>query len=687
LASSAGASGDPHRWLEEVRSERALDWVRARNAATERALAGSKTFDALFSDALSALDAEGRIPELEQRGDHVYDLWQDEAHPRGIWRRTPVDELRAAPARWETILDIDALAEREGVKWTFKGASCLPPEHARCLVRLSPEGGDAVEVRELVMDTRTFVDPEAGGFHLPEAKTDVAWIDADTIFVATDFGEGSLTTSGYPRVVKIWRRGTPLAEAETVLETDPESIAVGPRRYFGDPPVDIVTESLTYWTHRYHQWLDGALVPLSLPEDAVVADRYRDGLLVQVKSDWTIGAETYPVGAVVFARLDALRAGEGGHEVVVAPTDTTTIEEVAATRAGVLVRLLDDVRGRLRVHRRGPDGRWTSERLPLPDTGALEIMSAGDDRATAFVTYEGFLTPTTLYLAHTETAQVERLRQQAATFAAELFEVEQHFATSADGTRVPYFQVARKDMERDGSNPTHIFSYGGFRNSLTPSYSGSYEDLSGAYGKLWLERGGVFVLANIRGGGEYGPAWHRAALKADRERAFEDFEAVAGDLVARGVTSPEHLGIEGRSNGGLLVAATMLRRPDLYGAVICGVPLLDMKRYHRLFAGASWMGEYGNPDVPEEWAFISRYSPYQNVPEDAELPPIFMYTSTADDRVHPGHARKMTARLRARGHEALYYENLEGGHGGSSTHEQLAYRLALAYAFLWDQLE
>jgi prolyl oligopeptidase len=344
------------------------------------------------------------------------------------------------------------------------------------------------------------------------------------------------------------------------------------------------------------------------------------------------------------------------------------------------------VRGRLYRYEPAENGGWQRRAIPFPDHGSLGVMTVDDEKGDLFVRFETFTTPPALYHVPAADPKPALLMSQEPTFDGGRFEVSQHWATSADGTRVPYFMVARKGLELDGTNPTHIFSYGGFRVPLTPSYSGSYEPLHGAYGKLWLERGGVFVLANIRGGGEFGPAWHSAALLENRVRSFEDFEAIAEDLIARRVTSPQHLGIEGRSNGGLLVAATMLRRPDLYGAVICGVPLADMKRYHRLLAGASWMAEFGNPDDPQHWAFIREYSPYHNLEAGKDYPAVFFFTSTLDDRVHPGHARKMGAKMEALGYEVWYYENIEGGHGGSVTNEQLAFRVAQAYAHLWNQL-
>jgi len=686
-APAPAAADDPHLWLEDVLGDKAIAWVKERNAASHAALAESPLFKELYGEALAALNAAGRIPSLTQRGDKLYNFWKDAEHPRGIYRRTTLAGLRSGKPAWETLIDIDEMA-KDGTPWVFKGSDCLPPAYRRCLVRLSKGGGDAVEVREYDAVEKAFVPADKGGFFVAEAKTDVAWVDDDHVFIGTDFGDGTMTESGYPRQSKLWKRGTPLSEAELVHQVPVSAMAVSARRIFGaSTTVDLVEERTSFWIAKHFQRVDGELKAVALPDDANVAGLFGDGLLVEVKSDWTVGATTYREGSLVFARLATLRGGDGAaHELVVGPSPTTAVQQARVTSQGLLVSMLDNVRGRLRIYNRRDDGTWSFKPVELPETGSVSMMTASDDRPDAFVSYEDFLTPTTLYRVDAASGKVERLAQQPRTFDPAPFAVEQHFASSADGTQVPYFVVAKKDLAATGKNPVHIFSYGGFRNSLTPSYSGSYEALSGAYGKLWLERGGVFVLANIRGGGEFGPGWHRAALKENRPKAFEDFEAVAADLIARKVTAAQHIGIEGRSNGGLLVGATVLRRPDLYGAVICGVPLLDMRRYNRLFAGASWMGEYGNPDVPAEWKYIQGYSPYQKVRADMELPPMLLYTSTRDDRVHPSHARKMTARLLEQGHEAYYYENLEGGHGGSSTNEQLAYRVALGYAFLWNEL-
>ena len=681
--SPAGEPEDPYRWLEDVDGERALAWVREHNEATMRRLGGHPLYQPLYQDALAALNSASRIPVVSIEGRWIYNFWKDAEHPRGLYRRTSLAELRKAEPRWETVLDIDALAAREEQPWVFHGMDCLPPEHRKCLVTLSPGGTDADEVREFDAETLEFVE---GGFTLPVAKSNVGWRDADTLFVGTDFGPGSLTESGYPRIVKLWKRGTPLSAATTLYEGEATAVsAFGYRLRSDEGDVDLVGEGIDFWNNAYHHLADGQLHRLHIPASAQVDDVFRGRLVISLTEDWQTAGETFTAGSVVIADPRDLWQEGGKVELLVAPTEQEVVEDVTATEQGVLVTMLDAVRGRLyRYEPRG--GGWTRRAVPFGDNGALGVMTVDDESGDAFVSFQSFVDPPTLYFVDADDLAPQAVKSQAPTFDGSRFEVSQRWATSADGTRVPYFLVAPKGVKLDGSNPTHIFSYGGFRNALVPSYSGTYEQLYGAYGKLWLERGGVFVLANIRGGGEFGPKWHAAALLHERHKAFEDFEAVARDLVAAKITSPERLGIEGRSNGGLLVLSTALRHPELYGAVICGSPLADMRRYHEMLAGASWVAEFGDPDDAEDWAYLRTYSPYHNAAGGKEYPPIFFYLSTRDDRVHPGHARKMAARLEELGYEVWYWELIEGGHGASVTNEQLAQRLALAYAHLWTQL-
>ncbi len=679
------AADDPYLWLEDIDGARSMAWVRQHNELTATRLEALPQYAGLYRDALAALNSGTRIPVVDQHGQWLYNLWQDAAHPRGLWRRTVLAEFRKADPHWETLIDIDALSQREGAAYAFGGAEFRGAGSPRVLVDLAPGGGDAAQVREFDVETKTFV---ADGFRLPDAKSRVSWRDDDSLYVATDFGPESLTRSGYPRIVKTWRRGTPLSEATPLYQASVDSISAAVRRIDepGGASIDILTDELSFWTSRRSLLVDGQAVPLDLPPTAVLAGSYQGQLVIWLKADWTRDGKTWPAGAVVLA-APALLEGHGGQpEAVFLPSGHAIVQGVDATRSGILLTLLDNVRGRLSRYSHDARG-WHRARVPFPDNGSIKVMTVDDDTGDAVVAYESFLTPPSLWhVPAAPGAKPRKLKSQAASFDGARFKVTQYQAVSADGTRVPFFVVGSKHLRFDSANPVWMFSYGGFEESLQPSYSGSYEDMHGAYGKMWLERGGVFVLANIRGGGEFGPAWHTAALKANHVKAFEDFEAVAAALDARHIASPRHIGIEGRSNGGLLVSSTLLRHPELYGAVVCGNPLTDMQRFNKLLAGASWEGEYGNPDKPEEWAFISQYSPYQRVKPNLDLPPVMFYSTTRDDRVHPAHARKMAAKMEEDGYRVVYSENIEGGHHGPVVTEQLATRIAQTFTFLWSQV-
>lgn len=682
-----GMEGDPYLWLEDVESVKARKWVEEQNRRTADVLGQREGFDALYEDALETLNSDARIPVVVMRSGYLYNFWQDASHPRGVYRRTTLESFRSDEPDWETVLDIDALSAAEGKQWVFGGIDCLRPENRHCLIGLSEGGSDAREIREFDMQTLSFVDD---GFRLPAAKSNVTWVDENELLVGTDFGPGTLTDSGYPRQVKRWRRGTSLDDAETLFSGDESSVSVSSRVLQDQlSSAWVITESSTFWKRRYYLLLGGATRALQLPDTATLSGSYQGCLVFRIHEDWQYGEVSFMAGAVLTASVDTLLEGRGDIQLLIAPDASRVIEDVDVNPHGVLVTTLDNVRARLFLYRESvTEGRAHIEETPvaLPDNGSIRVVSMDGDTGDFLALFESFTRPATLYLTRSASLDPVAIKSQTAAFDGSRFEVEQLWTTSADGTRIPYFLVMNENAIHDGKNPVHIFAYGGFRHSLTPSYSGSYEQLSGAYGKLWLERGGAFVLANIRGGGEFGPEWHASVLKENRYKVFEDLEAVARDLIARKVTSAERIGIEGRSNGGLLVMTSAIREPALYGAVVCGSPLLDMRRYNELLAGQSWVAEYGNPDDPSEWAFMKAWSPYQMAEEDAEYPAVFFYASTRDDRVHPGHARKMVARMSAQGHEVYFFENTEGGHNASSTNEQLAYRLALAYAHLWHEL-
>ncbi|MEX5633240.1 prolyl oligopeptidase family serine peptidase [Parafrankia sp. FMc2] len=662
---------DPYRWLEDVGGDAALAWVRERNAEAFAELTCSGIFAALRDEIREVLDADDRIPYPVTRGRYLYNFWRDTAHPRGLWRRTTLASYREAAPDWEIVLDVDALAAREDENWVWHGAQVLRPDHRLALVELSRGGADAGVIREFDLVAKAFVDD---GFLLPEAKSMVGWIDEDRIYVGTDFGAGSLTSSGYPRVVREWRRGTPLEDAVTVFEGEPEDVSVGA---YHDPTEgfarDFVHRSVDFYRDETYLRTPTGLVRLDVPDDAYTSV-HREWLLIATRSEWVVGEKAYPAGALLAADFDAFLAGRRDLTVLFEPDECTSLAGHAWTRHHLIVATLQDVKSRLTVRTPTAQGWRSAPLADLPDTGSADIFDTNPDVDDEYyLNVSGYLQPASLYRGDIG-AQPEILRQARAFFPAEGLAVSQHFAVSADGTRVPYFVVGRNEP-----GPTLLYGYGGFEVPLTPGYSATV-------GRAWLARGGTYVVANIRGGGEYGPTWHQAALRENRLRAYEDFAAVAGDLVDRGVTTPAMLGIEGGSNGGLLTGVMLTRYPELFGAVVSSVPLLDMRRYHQLLAGASWIAEYGDPDDPAAWASIREYSPYQNVHRGRPYPPVFITTSTRDDRVHPGHARKMVARLREFGHDVRYYENIEGGHGGAADNEQAAHRSALIYEFLWRTL-
>ena len=672
---------DPYRWLEDVTADIALDWVRARNAETLGRLAQGDRFTALRTEILEALDSADRIPYVRRRGGYLYNFWQDAEHPRGLWRRTTLESYREPQPDWDVLLDVDALGAAESVNWVWAGAELVRPSLDRALVELSRGGSDAAVVREFDLESRTFVDD---GFALPEAKSQLDWIDRDTVYVGTDFGAGSLTSSGYPRVAKRWRRGTSIDEADTVFEGEESDVYAFATH---DPTPghehDLLVRAPDFFTSEQFVVVpDGPPVRIDVPLDART-DVHREWLLINPRSPWTVDGRVHPAGSLLAARLDEYLSGARTLTVLFTPDAHSSLDAWAWTRHHLILNVLVDVTNRLELRTPPEAGSaetaWEMSASALTSAQDLSTVSVADtdpDHTDEyFVDSSGFLEPSTLRRGVVGAGDAEIVKQAPVLFDADGLTTRQFFATSDDGTRIPYFVVGRDDAL---AGPTMMTGYGGFEIAYTPAYSG-------AIGRGWLARGGTFIVANIRGGGEYGPEWHTTAIRENRPRAYEDFASVARDAVARGLTSPEQLGITGGSNGGLLMGVMLTRYPDLFGAIVCEVPLLDMQRYHLLLAGASWMAEYGNPDDPGDWEFLGRYSPYQNVGE-GPFPPVLFTTSTRDDRVHPGHARKMAALLLERGHEVEYYENIEGGHGGAADNEQRAFSRALAMEFLWRRL-
>ena len=670
---------DPYLWLEDVEGAKPLEWVEAQNKVSLAELTAAPGYQALYDRLLAINDSRARIPAVVKRGAFYYNFWQDKTNPRGLWRRTTPEDYRNDNPKWETVLDLDALARDEKQNWVWSAPVPLYPNYDRYLLRLSRGGGDATVVREFDLATKTFV--KAQPFDLPEGKNSVTWLDRDTLFVGTNFGPGALTDSGYPRTVKLWRRGTALADAPLVFAGEATDVAVN--GYVTNEPGyhrEFIRRAITFYTSETYLHEAGKLTKLELPLDAQPGT-YRDQITVELRSAWTTGGRTYPAGALLAMNYARFLKGERDFAFLFTPGPRTSLVGTSDTRNHLIVNELDNVRNRLYTLTLRADGGWQRTPLAAPAFGTVSANAVDSDESDEFfLSVTDFLTPSTLAIGTIGHDARTVLKQLPGFFDKTGLAITQHEALSKDGTRVPYFQVARENLALDGKNPTLLYGYGGFEVSMTPSYSGGI-------GAAWLEQGGVYILANIRGGGEFGPGWHQAALKPNRQRAYDDFAAIAEDLIARKVTSPAHLGIQGGSNGGLLMGVMLTQRPELFGAVVCQVPLLDMKRYHLLLAGASWMGEYGNPDVPAEWDYISRYSPYQKVVAGKKYPRTLLMTSTRDDRVHPGHARKMAAKLADQGHDVLYYENTEGGHGGAANNAQRARMTALAFTFLQKQLK
>lgn len=669
------SGGDPYLWLEDVRSETAMAFVKEQSGRTEDAFSGLPGFSQLRQEMESLYGHQGEPAFPTFLGSHVYNFLTDNEHPRGIWRRAPWKRYRSGHGAvdWETILDLDDLSAREGEAWTWGGADCF--SERKCLVRLSRAGRDAMVVREF--DPRRKVFLKRNPFNLPEGRHASAWLDRDTLLVALDQGGESLTESGYPRSVRVWKRGAPPDGSPPIFVAERTDVAVRPfvLRH-GGSKVQLIQR---YRTLFGSDWLVGEISPsaLSLPGDAAVVGLFGSLTLVTLRSDWDFGGKRFPGGSLI--TFDAGR--NEPVELLFSPSPSSSLTGVSITRQGVVVSVLDNVVSRIRLLRRGLEG-WDAVEIPLPDLGTASIYAASEKAHEFFVSFESFLKPPGLLEVRFEgdeprVTQVTMLRER---FDASPFATTQHWTTSRDGTRIPYFLVRRKDAPLNGETPTLLSGYGGFGVASVPWYSS-------AVGKIWLARGGAYAVANTRGGGEFGPEWHEAAVREHRPRAFEDFIAVAEALMAQGVTSPARLGISGESNGGLLVGAVMVMRPDLFGAILGKVPLLDMLRYHKLFHGATWVEEYGNPDDGGPVAEVIRgYSPYQNVKTGVEYPPAMFVTSTADDRVHPGHARKMVARMREQGHEAWLLEDTEGGHGGQTDVKQRAHSDSLKWAFFIQRL-
>lgn len=670
---------DPNIWLEEVEGEKALAWVREHNTKSLGTLQGDARYQAFYDDALKIVEARDRIAYPTFRGAEIENFWQDAEHVRGIWRRTSLASYRTSTPEWKTLLDVDALSRTEGANWVYRGADCLPPAHRRCMINLSDGGKDATVIREFDRETREFV---ADGFRFTESKGGVTWLDDNTLLVARDFGPGTMTKSGYPYITRKLVRGQKLEDAPEVFRGTPEDVSAN---VFPLRDVDGVVQaifayrSLNFYETEYSLMRDDwSAIKLRFPLRMTIQSLVSGQLIFSTETDWN----GFRKGDLLAFDLAELKANPEAAQpyLVFSPGPREAIQATSNTRSRLLVALTDNVKGVIYAYQYAGNKRWAKSKLPLPDNSTLGIQSASDLSDDVFLTASNYLTPGSLYIANAAVGSVEKVRSSPERFDASNLVVEQFEATSKDGTRIPYFITHPKGMKLDGNNPTLLYGYGGYQVSLLPGYSGTL-------GKLWLESGGAYVVANTRGGGEFGPAWHQAAQGRNRHLAHEDFIAVAEDLIARKITSPRRLGIMGGSQGGLFMGVAMTQHPELFNAAVIQVPLFDMLRYHKLLAGASWMAEYGNPDIPEERKWILEYSPYQALKPGQKYPEVFIHTSTKDDRVHPGHARKAVARLEELGYPVLFYENTDGGHSAAANLRETAKRVALEFTYLTRKLK
>ncbi len=678
---------DPNLWMEEAEGERALNWVRAQNERSIDLLEAHPAYSGYEAAALDILNADERIPYGNLRGGLVYNFWQDETNVRGLWRRTTPESYATSAPDWEVLLDLDKLAADEGKNWVYKGAECFAPHGTtayKCLISLSDGGKDAVVVREFDIEAKTFV---SDGFQTMEAKQSVSWLDENTTLIATDWGDGSVTESGYPFVVKRWTRGTPIEAAVEIQRGETADVGVWPMVLEMPDGVRIggAVRAETFFTSSYYLFAESGeiLLQLPLPPKSTIQDTFDGKLLVTLEQDWTFNAaETYQTGDLIAVGIEPFLQHGGPLELqlVFRPDESQAVSAVSTSKDAAFLAITENVVGKvLRLSFDADTSTWTTAPIVLPGTGQASILFASKTEDAVYLGYEGFLTPDSLLQYDSASGRISTLKSLPPKFDTTGLVVDQNFAVSKDGTTIPYFIVRKADIELNGQMPTLLYGYGGFQVSLTPGYSP-------VSGRLWLEQGGAYVVANIRGGGEFGPSWHQAGLKSNRQRVYDDFIAVAEDLVARKITSPDHLGIMGGSNGGLLMGVMLNQRPDLWNAVVVQVPLLDMLRYHTLLAGASWVDEYGSPENVEERAFLETISPYHNFDPDKTYPTPFFVTSTKDDRVHPGHARKMAKLFEDADKPFLYFENMDGGHSAAANQTARAKRTALEFTYLTKQL-
>lgn len=677
ISQGISAQEDQYQWLEDVDSKKSLDFVNAQNKATIDKLSKEKDYQTIYDKSLAVYNSSDRIEYPRILGKYIYNFWKDKDHERGIWRRSPIADYTNGKPTWETLIDIDALSKKDSIKWVFKGANGLYPQYNRFLILLSKGGGDAVVIKEFDPNSKQFIE---NGFYIDEAKGGASYVDENTLIISSNFGEGTMTSSGYPKQARVWKRGTLLKDAQIVYEGQTTDVGVWAEILLdGTTQYRVISRGITTFSSQTLVWMNNRIITLAIPEDASISGILNNQLIVQLRTDWTVNSKSYKSGTLISLNFTELLKGTQVITTVMEPDEFSSINEVLTTKNKLLINVLNNVNSQLYCLSFA-NQKWASQKVNAPEMGTISLVTSDELSDNYFYDFQNFITPSTLFAANASDNTSKAVKSLPAYFDASKYEVKQYKVKSKDGTLIPYFMVASKNIMFNGNNPTLVYAYGGFEVSSQPYYAATI-------GMAWLDNGGVYVLANIRGGGEYGPKWHQAGVKEKRQNVFNDLYAVTEDLITKKVSSPKHLGVMGGSNGGLLVGVAFTQRPDLYNAVVCQVPLLDMKRYNKLLAGASWMGEYGNPDIPAEWEYIQKYSPYQNLKKDMKYPEVFFATSTRDDRVHPGHARKMVAKMNDMGYKTYYYENTEGGHAGSSTNEQKAREIALEFSYLLMKLK
>ena len=660
---------DPYLWLEEINSEKAIEWVKKQNFISAKKIEEFPLFDSIKERILESYNDNDKIAYPKIAGAYVYNLWKDEKNQRGVWRRMLIDDFINNKSNWELVLDIDKLSEKENKKWVYKGVEWLKPKNEICLLYLSDGGSDKNYMREFNTKSKKFV---SDGFNHKKSKDGASWIDENTLLIYRDFGKGTLTTSGFAKTVRKWKRGTNIKNAETIFEIDSTNMKASAYVYNDGEVVHTILINDNISTIEYYYLTNAKKIKFSFPRDANMYGIFKNEMLLFLKSDWNIGNELFSSGSLISLNIPDNISGKYSVKTIFSPNNKSSFVDVAVSKDFITLNIMENVQNKL-IKYTNLNNKWIGENIDIPKLGSIRLLASDIQSNNVFFSYNNFITPTTLYNLTLNKLQAIKTLQKE--FDTSNLEINQYFVKSKDGTLIPYFIVHKKDIKFDGNNPTLIYAYGGFKVSRQPDYNKNI-------GIAWLEQGGVYVLANIRGGGEYGPAWHSSAIKENRQNAFDDLYAVSENLISKNITSPKKLGLIGASNGGLLAGVAYTQRPELYNAIVCGIPLLDMKRFSKLLVGASWISEYGDPDIPEEWDYIKKYSPYHNIKENVKYPEIFFITSTKDDRVHPGHARKMAMKLNDMGYSYYYHEKIEGGHGLGSTNEQVADSWVRIYTFL-----